>query len=224
MAVIGVLAEAHVGDHDQLGRDPLDLPDRLLHNAAARVALRARGPSSPADRTGSLRDAQLGDLADLRASVSTIAGSSRHRPDLAAHTHPWSRTAVDEVIRRDARLAHQAPDALRPSQPAASRLGVHMPTPGPSPAGEGESWSVSPAICRVSASASARFPAQGVLTLTSSGCAPRPWRAPPGCQGSPSSPAGAAPAAPPTHRTPARSAPQAPAGCAWPAQGLPHPC
>ncbi len=94
MAMIGVLAEAEVGDDQEPGRGPLGDPDRLLHDAV--VAGRGRparvlvlGDPEEDDP----RDTQLGDLGDhLAEAVERELILARHRGDLA----PEVLAVVDE--------------------------------------------------------------------------------------------------------------------------------
>ena len=72
MAVVGVLAEADVGDHQQLRRGLLGDPDRLLHDPVVARAADARGVLVLGDaEEDDPRDAQFGDLGDLSPSRSS---------------------------------------------------------------------------------------------------------------------------------------------------------
>ena len=121
VAVVGVLAEAEVGDHEQLGRVPLGQPDRLLDDP--RLVRRRRavrilvlGNAEQQDR----RDAQLGDLGHrLAEAIERELILPRHRRDLA----PEVRAVIDEqrvnqVVHRQPMLADEVAEPGVPAEPA----------------------------------------------------------------------------------------------------------
>ena len=102
MAVVGVLAHADVGHHDQLGARLLQRPDRVLNDAVLRVSL---GPA----RVLRARDAEeKHSLQAERGEVTRLGGELVHR-DLVDAGHRRHRLAdalaghdeqrVDEVGR-----------------------------------------------------------------------------------------------------------------------------
>ena len=120
VAVVHVLAQADVGDHDQLGHLVLDGADGELHDAfgvvgAAGRRVLVRGDAEQQDG----RDAEPLDLAHLGQQVAdrelVAAGHGGDRPlDVLAVRH---EQRVDEVVGRERRLAHHATQRGRAPQP-----------------------------------------------------------------------------------------------------------
>ncbi len=133
MPVIGVLAEADVGDDAQLGRGALRRGDRALHDAIRRVGARAArvllfGNAEQDDgRNPEIRDG-LRLFGDLIGREPEDAG---HRPDRLAHAaaaHGEERE--HQVVAREARLAHQSPQRLGAPQPPHPHAGkTHASSP-----------------------------------------------------------------------------------------------
>ena len=94
VAVVGVLAEAQVGDHQQPGRLPLGDPDRLLDDpVVARGGRAARVLVLRDAEEEDRRDAQLGHLGDrLAEPVERELVLAGHRRDLP----PQVLAVVDE--------------------------------------------------------------------------------------------------------------------------------
>ena len=111
MAVVGVLAEAEVGDHQQLRRLPLGQPDRLLDDPVVGRRRRAAGVLVLGDaEEQDRRDAQLGHLGDrLAQPVERELILARHRRDLA----PQVLAVIDE--QRIDQVVHAPADVSRTS-------------------------------------------------------------------------------------------------------------
>ena len=121
MAVVGVLAEAEVGDHEQVGRLPLGEPDRLLDDpVVARGGRAARilvlGDAEEDDR----RDPQLGDLGDrLAEPVERELVLAGHRRDLAAEVvSVVDEQGIDQVVDGQLRFADQVAEPGMAAEPA----------------------------------------------------------------------------------------------------------
>ena len=122
MAVVGVLAEADVGDDQQPGRLPLGRagsppgrsPRRRERGRAARVLV--RGDAEEEDR----RDAQLGDLGDrLAEAVERELVLAGHRGDLAPQVRAVvDEQRVDQVVDRQPMLADQVAEPGMAAEPA----------------------------------------------------------------------------------------------------------
>ena len=126
MAVVGVLAEAEVGDDGGVGLGD-DAPRGLLNDAVLGPAPRTDGVLRLGDaEEDDCLDAGVGDLphaVDRLVDRHTLV--PRHRGDLDAfvrrRVHEHGR---DEVLRREARLADEPPYPVAPQ--AAGALGeVH---------------------------------------------------------------------------------------------------
>ena len=124
VAVIGVLAEAHVGDHDHLRRGGLDRADRLRRDAlwvivpAADGVLR-RGDAEEHHR----RNPERGDLADLiRQAIHRPLELPWHRADGAALVLAIAHEErIDEIRGAQRRLARQPPYPRREAQASRPR-------------------------------------------------------------------------------------------------------
>ena len=161
VTVIGVLAQAHVADHEQSGNRTLHDPNRLLDDPLLVVRLRSRrvlrgGNTEQHDAAQLQRLRALGVLHQL---VHREPGDARHRIDRAPHAftvHDEERP--DELRRYNVRLLHQTAQrgrAPQPAHPADGELGgAHraskLAAPSPSskratdsPAASGRSGSMS---------------------------------------------------------------------------------
>ena len=121
MAVIGVLAEAQVGDHQQPGRRLPGDPDGLLDDPV--VAERGRPPrilvlgdAEQEDR----RDAQLGRLGHrLAQPVERELILPRHRRDLPPQALPVvDEQRVDQVIHGQPGLAQHLAESRMAAEPS----------------------------------------------------------------------------------------------------------
>jgi hypothetical protein len=125
--VVGVLAEAHVGDEHEAGGGAANRLQRPRHDAvgAGRTA---------AARILALRDAEEEDrgypeigqaAALLRRPIDGQLGHARHRVDRlldAPARHDEQR--LHELFDRDTRLAHEAPERLAPPQAPRAVSGI----------------------------------------------------------------------------------------------------
>ncbi len=121
MAVARVLAEADVGDHDEVGARGLERPGGLLDDAVLCVALGAELVllgRDPEEQHGP--DAELVELRGLGGErVDGELCDPRHRRDRLAHALAGSdEERVDEVARIQRRLADEVAERARPA-PAA---------------------------------------------------------------------------------------------------------
>ena len=121
MPMVGVLAEADVGDDQQARRLPLHEPDRLLDDP--RLLHRGRPPrilmrGDAEEEDG--RDPQLGHLRDpLAQPVERVLILAGHRRDLAAQVRAVvDEHRVDQVIQPQPFLTHQvAKPRMAPEPP-----------------------------------------------------------------------------------------------------------
>jgi hypothetical protein len=130
VTVIHVLAQADVGDHDQVGRLVFDGAHGELHDAlgvvgAARRRVLVRGDAEQEHR----RYAEALDLAHLGQQVADrkllAAGHGGDGPLDVLTVRDEQR--VDEVVGREGRLAHHAPQRGRaPHAPHAIGGKVHV--------------------------------------------------------------------------------------------------
>ena len=123
--VIGVLAQAQVGDHEQLGVSLLDRAGRQLHDAVIVVRARALGVfgrGDPEQQHGG--DAELGSAARLnhgRGDREPV--DPGQRPDRLAPIQPLGHEQrVDEIGRGELGLAHEPAQLARGPQPAHAGL------------------------------------------------------------------------------------------------------
>ena len=114
VAVVGVLAEADVGDHGQAGHLRLDRGDGLLHGAvgapgAAALSVLVVGQAEQQHRGHAqfMKGARLFD-----GAVDGHAADAGHRLDrLAARLAEQHEERLDQVLGRKAGLAHEVADA-----------------------------------------------------------------------------------------------------------------
>src|SRR5438105_1048875 len=119
VAVAGVLAEADVGDHEQVGHGVLHGPHRLLHDAVLRVGLRPawillRGD---AEQQHARNAHARGVLALLDQLVDREAMLAGHRRDRLAHA-----AAVDDVKVTASTVAAASASPSRVLLPSARRV------------------------------------------------------------------------------------------------------
>ncbi len=133
VAVIRVLAEADVGDHEQLRHRFLERPRRPLHHPFVGPALGALGVLAlrqPEEQHAG--DSEVPHLAALlHDGVHAHLVIARHRGDLApdarARTH---EQRVHQAVGRKPRLPHKPPQRLAAPQPSRPLLGErHHPPP-----------------------------------------------------------------------------------------------
>src|SRR5438067_2463645 len=110
VAVARVLAQADVGDHEQVGHRVLHRADGLLHDAVVRVRLGTAGvfPGRDPEEQHAGDPHAGGILALLDQLVHGEAVLTRHRHDglaYAAAVHDEQR--IDEVVDGQGRLAHE---------------------------------------------------------------------------------------------------------------------
>ena len=115
VAVRGVFAQAHVGQHQQARHAALDRPHGGLHRRARIRRLRA-------DRVlvlGQAEQQHAGDAQFLRRRrlldrlVHRQLEDPRHRADRPADVAAFAHEhGIDQAVRRQPRLAHQRPDRL----------------------------------------------------------------------------------------------------------------
>jgi hypothetical protein len=121
VAVRGVLAEAHVGDHHQVGHLALERAHGGLHRRlriggerAARVLCRRQPEQQHAGHALRLGGRRLLDRLVHRQLVD--AG---HRPHLAAHAVAFAdEQGIDERVGGEVRFAHQPANRAGAAQPA----------------------------------------------------------------------------------------------------------
>ena len=114
VAVVGVFAEAQVGDHQEIGRDSPGDPDRLLNDPVIARGGRAAcvfvlGDSEEEDR----RDAQLGRFGDGFAEpVERELVLARHRRDFAPKVLAViNEQRIDQVVDGETRFTDHAREA-----------------------------------------------------------------------------------------------------------------
>src|SRR3989449_10911004 len=150
MPVVGVLTQAHVPDHEQLGDRPLQRPRRPLHDPLLVVRFRAgrvfrlRNPEQDHPAEAQLLRA-LGVPHELvhRRVVDTRQGG-----DLAAHPLAADHEQRPHELRRDeGRLVHQPAQRGRAPQPAhaADRELSHPASNSSAPCARSKSATVTPA-------------------------------------------------------------------------------
>src|SRR5439155_1130843 len=131
--MIGVLAQADVADHEQVGRGPLHGPHRLLHDPLLVVGLRAGRVLGPKDAEQD--DAAepetpgaLGVLHELVHRGLIHAGQRRHFPAHALAVAHEQRP--HELCGSEVGLLHQPPERSGAAQPAhaADRKVTHRPS------------------------------------------------------------------------------------------------
>src|SRR5437763_10383026 len=165
MSMIGVLAQADVADHEQVGRGPLHGPYRLLHDPLLVVGLRAgrvlgfgqaeQDDPAQAEALGALRLAH-----ELVHRGLVHAREGRHLPAHALAVAHEQRP--HELCGSDVGLLHQPAERCRAAQPAHAADGkaTHRPsnldapcawskpaTETPAAAGSASSMSTDAVIC-----------------------------------------------------------------------------
>src|SRR3989441_1143875 len=138
VAVARVLAQAHVGDDEEVGHRVLHGAHRLLDDAVVGVRLRAARVLLRRDAEEKhAGDAHAGGvLALLDQLVHREAVLTRHRRDRLAHAAPvHDEQRVDEVVDRQRRLAHELAEQRLLAQPtrAEHALGHQSLLPPPRP-------------------------------------------------------------------------------------------
>jgi hypothetical protein len=121
VAVIGVLAQASVGDRDERQLERPDPPERVLDDAVVRVrpatagVLRLRQPEQD-----HATDAELGQAGRfVRREFRRQPGLPGHRCDRLADTRAWAdEQRCDEHRGVQSRLAHERPERRGAPQPA----------------------------------------------------------------------------------------------------------
>ena len=120
MAVRRVLAQADVGDHDQVGVGLLERPDRHLHDAlrivGAGAGLVLGGRDAEQDHGADPGRLELGRLGDQLGDREAL--DPGHRGHRLAHPLAGDdEQGLHEVARRELRLAHELAQGLRSPQP-----------------------------------------------------------------------------------------------------------
>ena len=134
VAVRGVLAQAHVRHHQQLLAGRADRADRLLHDAVVGVALgadRVLGRGQPEQDHAA--DPELLDLLRLaRHLVDRQVVAAGQRRDLAPQPLAGRHEQrVDQVRRRERRLAHHRAQPLAARNRRGRSRGLTLSTPSP---------------------------------------------------------------------------------------------
>ncbi len=120
VAVVGVFAQAHVGDDDEVGHGRFNRPNRLLHNAVV-------GKVFQADGVFEGRDAEEDDGGDVQGNGRfrfahrlgyRQLGDARHGGNGRTAVAVPHKQRVNQIIRREMGFAHHAPQAGRRAQPA----------------------------------------------------------------------------------------------------------
>ena len=123
VAVVGVLAQADVGDHHQVGQRLLDRAHRARHDAVVAVRLRAgRVLLLRNAEQDHRRDAEIAHRAALlHRLVDRQLRDARHRADRLRHPRArHDEQRQDELVDAQPRLAHHAAQRLVAPQPARS--------------------------------------------------------------------------------------------------------
>ena len=116
VTVVGILAEANVGDEEQTGRRPPDGLEGALHDAVGSVRLRADGvlhsgrPNSRTAGTPTSASRRHSSAARSTDSWATPGMLGPARSHAAAGRH---EQRLDELRGRHVGLAHQPAEALR---------------------------------------------------------------------------------------------------------------
>src|SRR3989449_4019353 len=150
MPVVGVLTQAHVPDHEQLGARRLRRPRRPLHDPLLVVRFRAgrvfrlRNPEQDHPAEAQL----LRALGVLREHVHRRVVDTRQGGDLAAHALAVDHEQRPHELRRDeVRLLHQPAQRGRAPKPAhaADRELRHRARKSTAPCTRSKSGTVTPA-------------------------------------------------------------------------------
>ena len=127
VAVVGVLAHADVGDHDELGHLALERAHRLLHRRPRRPTRSSRSrPCARECRTAARRRrrASRPRVGIAQQLVDRRLIHARHRIDRRGEPVPDAHEQRQhELRRREPRLAHEVPERGRSAQPARAILG-----------------------------------------------------------------------------------------------------
>ena len=189
VAVVGILAHADVRHDDQLRRRCLEGADALLHNALGGKVLEAHRVlvlrQAEEDHSGHAQLHQLGRLG--RQLVDGEMVHARHRRDLLSHALAVQQEeGMDEIVGREGRLAHQAPQVLVRAQPPwaidrvlARAFSISLTKmPCPPSWDSGVCWSLSPPVrigrtCRPTSGWAARSAAATVSLCAKASELPR---------------------------------------------------
>ncbi len=130
VAVIRVLAEADVGDDDEIRARVLEAADRLLDDAVLREALEAqrvlRRRDSEEQHCLETEGSELRSLLRQHVARQLVdPWHGRHGPTYAVSRNHEAR--LDEVIQAERRLPYEVAERLRPPQPPWTRSPGRQP-------------------------------------------------------------------------------------------------